>query len=168
MARISQGATINAVELVEQSQTPVLPASGRRKVYVKQDGLYIVSASGQIAGPFSGGQETIFTFVVAGLLIVGSSPIRLHAPRACTVDNVTVAVGGAPLGSSVIVDVNRNGETIFTTQGNRPEIAASGLEDLSSVPDVTAIAQNDVITIEVDQTGSTVPGSDLVVQVRCL
>lgn len=106
-------------------------------------------------------------FFVAGDLSVTSSPIRVHAPEAMTVTNVTAAVNTAPTGAAVIVDVNKNGTTMFTTQGNRPQIAAAGTEDLSSVPDVTSIAQNDVITIDVDQVGSSTVGADLVVQVRC-
>jgi hypothetical protein len=106
-------------------------------------------------------------FFVAGTLTAVSSPIRLHAPEAMTITNVTAAVNTAPTGASLIVDVNKNGTTIFTSQGNRPTIVATEFQDLSSVPDVTAIAQNDVITVDVDQIGSTVAGADLVVQVRC-
>jgi len=106
-------------------------------------------------------------FFVSGTLTVASASIRLHVPEAMTITNVTAAVNTAPTGASLIVDVNKNGTTIFSTQGNRPTIAATETEDTSSTPDVTALAQNDVVTIDVDQIGSTVAGADLVVQVRC-
>lgn len=106
-------------------------------------------------------------FYAAGTLEVGTQPVRIHAPEAMTITNVTAAVNTAPTGASLIVDVNLNGTTIFTTQANRPTIAAAATEDLSSTPDVTNIAQNDVLTVDIDQVGSTVAGADLVVQVRC-
>lgn len=113
----------------------------------------------------SGGTRT-FTFAVPGTLTVGSIAVRLHAPQAGTISNVTATVGTAPTGASIIVDVNKNGTTIFTTQGNRPTITAGNQDDLSSTPDVTSFVLNDVFTMDLDQVGSTIAGSDLIVQVR--
>lgn len=66
----------------------------------------------------------------------------------------------------MIVDVNKNGTTIFTTQGNRPTVAISGFTSGKvSNMDVTSLADGDYLTIDLDQIGSTVPGADLTVQV---
>jgi hypothetical protein len=72
-------------------------------------------------------------------------------------------------GSAVTVDVNKGGTTIFTTQGGRPSITvASGLAiDDSSTPDVTALAEDDILTIDVDAVGGTVAGADLTVEIVC-
>lgn len=105
-------------------------------------------------------------FVVPGTLTAVSIPVRIHAPRAGTITNVTATVNTQPTGASVIIDVNKGGATIFSTQANRPTIAASSNDDLSSVPDTTSFNQNDVFTIDVDQIGSTIAGADLVVQIR--
>jgi hypothetical protein len=72
-------------------------------------------------------------------------------------------VGTAPTGAAILVDVNKNGTTIFTTQGNRPSIAAGGNASSAAVPDVTSLAAGDFLTVDVDQIGSTVAGSDLTV-----
>jgi hypothetical protein len=106
------------------------------------------------------------TLGVIGTLATGSQGARVHAPWAGTITNVTATCGTAPTGASVIVDVNLGGTTIFTTQGNRPTIAATENDDLTSAPDVTAFSANDVFTIDVDAVGSTVAGANLVVQVR--
>jgi hypothetical protein len=82
-----------------------------------------------------------------------------------TITNVIVSVGTAPTGASLIVDVNKNGTTIFTTQANRPTIAAAGNADTSSVPAVTSLTSSDYLTVDIDQVGSTVKGSDLTVQI---
>src|SRR3972149_4452477 len=106
-------------------------------------------------------------FVNPGVLAVAAGSVRLRMPRHGVIVKVTATVGTAPTGASLIVDVNKNGTTIFTTQANRPTIAAGSQDDLSSIPDVVPFAKEDVFTMDVDQVGSTVAGSNLVVQVRC-
>lgn len=81
---------------------------------------------------------------------------------------VRTAVGTAPTGSTILVDVNKNGTTIFTTQGNRPSIAISGFLSAAAVPDAAAAAYvaGDYVTVEIDQKGSTIAGSDLTVAIE--
>jgi hypothetical protein len=106
------------------------------------------------------------TFSIPGTLTVGTGMARLYFPRACTIINVIASVGTAPTGASVIFDVNKNGTTIFTTQGNRPTITASAFVDTSSVPDVTSIAAGEYLTVDLDQIGSTVAGADATVSIE--
>lgn len=113
-------------------------------------------------GGSSGGQ---ITFSYPGPLAVGAGQARFYVTSAGAVTNVVASVGTAPTGSSVIVDVNKNGSTLFTTQAARPTIAASAFVDTSSVPAVTALAVDDWITVDIDQVGSTVAGSDLTVTI---
>lgn len=108
-----------------------------------------------------------FMFTSEGTLTTGAKPLRIYVPGTMTIDKVYIAVNTAPTGANIIVDVNKNGTTIFTTQGNRPEIAASAYTDESGAPDVTALALNDYLTFDIDQIGSTIAGADLTVHVRC-
>lgn len=82
---------------------------------------------------------------------------------------VLISVGTAPVGSSLIVDVLKNtfdgGDTIFTTVANRPTVVANTFEVKSVAPDVTAIDDGDYLTVNITQVGSSVPGSDLTVQI---
>lgn len=105
-------------------------------------------------------------FGKAGVLTVSTGVGRLYNDLGYTlvIEKIRVSVGTAPTGSSLIVDVNKDGTTIFTTQGNRPTIAVSGVTVLSAAPDVTSWANGEYLTIDVDQIGSTVAGSDLQVQ----
>lgn len=105
------------------------------------------------------------TMTIPGTLVTGTGVVRFYFNATRTVSNVVVGVGTAPTGSTIIVDVNKNGTTIFTTQGNRPTIAISGFSDLTSVPDVTGFVSGDYLTVDVDQKGSTIAGADLVVTV---
>lgn len=85
--------------------------------------------------------------------------------RTLTIASCRATAVTAPTGATLIVDVNKDGTTIYTTQGNRPAIAISGNTIKSTNPDVTTIADGSYLTVNVDQVGSTVAGSDLTVQV---
>lgn len=106
------------------------------------------------------------TFGRAGTLAVATGAGRFLLYADVTIIGVVAAVNTAPTGASIIIDVNKNGTTIFSTQANRPSIVASAYKTSSpAVPNVTAFAAGDYITVDIDQVGSTVEGSDLVVQV---
>ena len=88
------------------------------------------------------------------------------APMALTVQEVRLAVDVAPTDAALIVDIKKNGTTIFDPTA-KPQIAATATSGTSAAPDVTAIAVGDKITAEVTQIGSTLPGEDLSVTVVC-
>lgn len=83
-----------------------------------------------------------------------------------TIVGAIAVVSLAPTGASIICDVNKNGTTIFTTQANRPTIAAGAIKTTTMpVPDVTALAVGDYLSVDIDQVGSGIAGSDLIVKV---
>lgn len=104
-------------------------------------------------------------FSRAGDLTADAGDGRYPVPQDGTIVSVRAAVGTAPTGSSLIVDVNKNGTTVFTTQANRPSIAVSGSSSSAAVPDVTSVAAGDLLSVDVDQVGSTIAGADLSVVV---
>lgn len=101
-----------------------------------------------------------------------STDNHLHfvMPEAGVYLGAVVNVGTAPTGQSLIVDVNKNGTTLYTTQGRRPTVAAAATTSTSSgVPDgATTLASGDVIKVDIDQVGSGTAGSDLSVTVTYL
>lgn len=109
--------------------------------------LDMASYSGELVAPYSGS----FLFVF---------------PFAATIIGVTVAVGEAPTGDDVIIDVHKNGTTIYTTQANRPTIADGSNISSHEVPDVTSVSAGEYLTFDIDQIGSTTPGEDLTVIVE--
>ncbi len=106
---------------------------------------------------------------VSGTLVAGVSTARFYndTGRTLTIAAVRATVGTSPTGAAVIVDVNKNGSTIFTTQANRPTVAISGVTSgkVTSM-NVTTLADGDYLTCDVDQIGSTVAGANLTVQVE--
>jgi hypothetical protein len=105
-------------------------------------------------------------FSKTGTLEVTTGASKFPALFAMTLVGVRAAVGTAPTGADLIVDVNLNGTTVYTTQANRPTIAASATSSSETVPDVTAVAAGDLLSVDIDQIGSSTEGSDLVVAIE--
>ncbi|MEU4534397.1 hypothetical protein AB0G15_05985 [Streptosporangium sp. NPDC023825] len=106
-------------------------------------------------------------YSVTGAVTTGAGTYRVYndTGRTLTISSVRASVGTAPTGASLIVDVHKNGTTIFTTQSARPTIAVSTNTSKSTTMDVTTWADGDYLTVDVDQVGSTVAGANLTVQV---
>jgi len=110
--------------------------------------------------------KTTLSFAVVDTLTTGTDKApTLLAPCTLTITKVKLVVKTAPTGQAIIVDVNKNGTTIFTTQANRPQIAAGETSGDSGTPDVTSLAEGDKVTIDIDQIGSGTAGADLTVEV---
>lgn len=92
---------------------------------------------------------------------IGQSRWYNDTGRTLTVTAIRIAVGTSPTGAAILVDVNKNGTTMYTTQGNRPTVAISGNTQKATQPDVLTVADGDYLTIDIDQVGSTIAGSDL-------
>ena len=129
--------------------------------------LVLAALEGFVSGHTHKVWKTV-VFCVPGTLSTGTNKApSVLADEAMTIDKVYVYARTAPTGASLIVDVNKNGTTIFTTQSNRPEIAISANTDESGAPEVNSLAKNDRLDVDIDQVGSTVAGADLTVMVRC-
>jgi hypothetical protein len=105
-------------------------------------------------------------FSKTGTLEVTTGASKFPALFDMTLIGVRAAVGTAPTGADLIVDVNLNGTTVYTTQGNRPTISDGSTSSTETVPDVTAVAAGDLLSVDIDQVGSSTAGSDLVVAIE--
>jgi hypothetical protein len=106
--------------------------------------------------------------VADGVLSVGQTTFELYIPAnvgGMTVAEVEIWTTIAPTGAAVILDIHKNGTTIFTTQSNRPQIAAAAKQATTTTIEVDGIADGDIYTFIIDQVGSAVAGADLHVTV---
>lgn len=99
------------------------------------------------------------------VLTTGNGQARWYnRAGAGTIVGAWVSAGVVPTGADIIVDVNLNGTTIFTTQANRPTVpATTNGGAISATPDVTALANGDYFTVDIDQIGSTIAGGRITV-----
>lgn len=106
-------------------------------------------------------------YCVAGDLTVANDVAPSLSPWSdVTIREVMLLVKTAPTGSSIIVDVNVGGTTVFTDQDNRPVIAVGETTGVSYTIDAPSLSKDGIITVDVDQIGSSTAGADLTVQVR--
>ncbi len=106
-----------------------------------------------------------YIFTMEGNVSVVDNPLRIYnaSGGTRTISKVFLAVNTAPTGAAIIVDIHKNGTTIFTTQSNRPQIAADANTGYTTTIEVSTWADGAYLTMHIDQIGSTTPGSDLTV-----
>jgi len=74
-------------------------------------------------------------------------------------------VNTPPTDSSIIVDIHKDGTTIFTNQANRPTIAAGANIGNTTTIDVPSWAVGEYLEMDIDQIGSGTAGSDLTIHI---
>jgi hypothetical protein len=115
------------------------------------------------------GIKPTFVFTFAGSIFTYVSPAPAYVvPRAMTIEKAFAYVKTAPTGAAIICDININGTSIWNSnQANRVQVADAANSGTSSIIDTTSLSEGDILTMDVDQVGSTTPGSDLTVELRC-
>lgn len=106
-------------------------------------------------------------FGMGGPLVtkVGTGTFYNDTGRTLTIVAVRASVGTAPTGGPVVVDVNKNGVTIFATAADQPTIAAATKTDLAGAIAVATLEDGAYLTVDVDAVGTTTPGVDLTVTI---
>lgn len=95
-------------------------------------------------------------------LTTGTAKISFHMPFAMTLTSVKAEVTTAPTGSTLIVDINESGSTILST---KLSIDASETDSTTAasaaVISDTTLANNALMTVDIDQVGATIAGTGL-------
>jgi hypothetical protein len=95
-------------------------------------------------------------------LTAGTDKVRFRMPFAMTLTAVKASVNTAPTGSTLIVDINEGGVSIL---GDKLSIDASATTSVGATTPATitdsALADNAVISVDVDQIGATIAGAGL-------
>ncbi len=101
---------------------------------------------------------------VAGTLAVTSNvttPLKISYNLTFASISLDTPSGSGPSGSAIIVDVNKNGASIFST---RPQINSGAIAGGSgAVFSSDSVVAGDILTVDVDQVGSSTPGADLTI-----
>jgi hypothetical protein len=105
---------------------------------------------------------------VSGNLATGNNQGGVWiVPQTLTVEKAYIYCKNPGTAGNTVVDVNKNGTTIFTTQTNRPALAYNDADKkaVSGAPEVTGLVEGDIITIDIDQTATG--AADLTVILIC-
>lgn len=157
--------------MARKFKTPIELVVATSDPTVADGDLWYRSDTNAIRGRVNGtsydlnGVET-FTFAWPGTLVTATGTLRQYVEGAYKFVSARASVNTVPTGATIICDINKNGTTIYTTQGNRPAIAISGNTITANSPDVTTFASGDYLSVDIDQIGSTIAGADLTVQIR--
>jgi hypothetical protein len=151
------------------ADAPTVPTKINLTEKGASNGVATLDATGKIPSTQLPTMGRIQPFSSSGLLMTEVGTHRLYNDSAnpWTILSVRANVGIPSAGSSVIIDINVDGATIFTSQGNRPTVTAgSYTSGKRTNMNITTVPVGSYLTVDVDQVGSTTPGSDLTVQVE--
>jgi hypothetical protein len=151
----------------ESTTLRVFGSADETVLYCEQDEQTVIVEHGSRGPTGAIGPTGIGTsfqcFSAPGTLSIKTGKGRFYAPADFDIVGLTVSCGTAPVGQSIVVDINKNGSTIYTNQANRPSISGSNFYALATIPNITSISAGDYITVDIDQVGLTFAGSDLTV-----
>jgi hypothetical protein len=110
-----------------------------------------------------------FGFGISGTITTGTNQtLAWVVPQSMTIVKAYAYVKTAPTGASIIIDINKNSTSIWNTnQANRLTIAAAANSGTQTSFDTTALSEGDVLTLDIDQIGSTVAGDALTIVLKC-
>jgi hypothetical protein len=114
----------------------------------------ITIAGGSLGNPFE---------VPGVLAVVAEAAPQWLVTGDTTINSWYIACDTLGTASSTIVDIHKNGTTIFTDQANRPTLAFNDGNGwaVSGVPDFVDFVAGDILTIDIDQVATG--AADLVV-----
>ncbi len=96
-----------------------------------------------------------------GTLTTVIGTVRWYPPVDVALVDAIAAVGIVPVGSSIILDINKNGSSIGLLT-----ITAGSFQSTKEVPSDLVLLTTDYLTVDVDQVGSSIAGSDLNIQIQ--
>jgi hypothetical protein len=141
-------------------------ASGSNISLLNNNAGYITASQG--SGLFGEKFEILVTSSdESTLLTTGNSKVTFRMPFAGTLQSVRSSLTLAPSGSTLVVDINKNATTILSTKlsidaGEKTSVTAATPVVISG----TSLADDDEITIDIDQVGSTFAGAGLKVLLK--
>lgn len=128
---------------------------------------FLQSASAADARAAIGAADTAVHLVVAASdedsdLAIATPAITFRMPHAMTLTEVRANVNTAPSGSAIQVDINEGGVSILSTKITID--AGTTTSEAAATPPVisdTALADNAIVSIDIDAVGSVNPGKGL-------
>jgi hypothetical protein len=165
VSNIHQRATWTGTDAERTALTP--DVAGSTFYCTDTDLAYWWDGAAWIAMGGSGSIIKEVVFTKEGTLTVAPGATRVYNTMGISfnVTKVLICVNTAPDGSAIIVDVNKNGVTIFTNQAHRPQIASGAYVGETVDIDIPAWVDDDYFTVDIDAIGADTAGDDLTVHI---
>lgn len=123
----------------------------------------LTSVNGTITDDRVAAIQTI-SIPLPGAFVAGTSAKYRYyndTGKALTIVSCRLYCGTIPTGADVIVDVMKNGATIYTTPANRPKVLATTQSNPGiSTPDIQTLYSGSWIGVDYIQVGATITGGD--------
>jgi len=109
--------------------------------------------------------KNVYVLPVTGSLAIGTDVCPLHheAVESGTLTEVRARVKTAPTGDVIRIDINVGGTSIWNSGGSRLSISAGSKTNSTTTISNTGISKGNLITLDIDNVGSSVNGADLIV-----
>jgi hypothetical protein len=128
-----------------------------------------VDLTGQVSDVVSSPDQVYQECLIVSLsgeteqLVAGSDKVVFRMPFSMDLLEVRASLRTAPLGSSVIVDINQNGASVLGSQLIEVEAYNKSSQDSTNLPIIAndLLTDDSEISIDIDQVGSSLPGSGL-------
>lgn len=161
-------AMAQGVQFVERTD-PSTPSANNLHLYAKdKDGvpsLYVINDAGTIYELTETTPTYIFPVAFPYVVALAASPLIVI--RDSEITKVYAYANTAPTGADLIFDINKNGTSIWnTTQANRIKITAGNNTGSQTSFDTVDLTEGDILSMAVDQVGSSVVGQDVVVALK--
>jgi hypothetical protein len=119
---------------------------------------------GAAANPLWARPQRALVWVEAYPAVGTNKGLTFRMPFAATIVYARAQIVTAPVGATMIIDINVGGTTIFTS--TKLVIADGETSGSQNGLATTALAAGDIVTMDVDQIGSTTAGANLTVQLE--
>ena len=153
----------NTVLVANSNNTPLALTIGASRIFGRKSSGNIVAMTAAEARAVLENPEFILLPVgndETTDLTTGTGKYQFIMPYAFTLTEVRSSVASAPTDATLIVDINDGGSTIMTS--DKLEILTTAtVDDGTAVLTDTALADKAVITVDIDQIGSTAAGKGL-------
>lgn len=114
--------------------------------------------------PLGSMQPAQVLYAFEGVILTGKHPFKIYnlsgSKRIMT--KIALSVTTAPTTTAIIVDIHKNGTTIFTEQAHRPQIAPTQFLGYTTRIDDPIWDNNQYVEVEIDQKGTGTSGSNLI------
>jgi hypothetical protein len=102
-----------------------------------------------------GGGGADISFWVDGALQATEGVAYYTVPRDCAIASVYAFCKTTGTSGSTIIDIHKNGTTIFTAQSARPTIAYNDADGVvSATPDIIGLQAGDVLRLDIDEVAT--------------